>query len=137
MIQLGVYRDVLNRQSFRKYLHNANMKTNFTIVKKYLDYEKNENIQNIHLAKEEKKNTQSKTTIINQAEKEKKIKKMKSKVPTNLLEKEEKKINQWETVDHKSEKKNMESQIYIYLLLEDKYVKVEKSLLADENLKRI
>ena len=71
MIQLGVYKDVLNRQSFRKYLYNAKMKTNFTIVKKYLDNKKNENIQNIHLAKEEKKNTESKTseflmTIINQ-----------------------------------------------------------------------
>ena len=56
------------------------------------------------------------------------------KVTLNLLEKEEKKINQWETVDHKLEKKNMESQMYIYLILEGKYVKVEKSLLADENL---
>ena len=84
VIQLGLYKDVLNRQSFQKYLYDANIKTNFTIVKKYLDYMKNtslkvanrkifnrEKIQNIHLAKEEKENTKPKTSefltkIINQ-----------------------------------------------------------------------
>ena len=59
VIQLGVYKDVLNRKSFKKYLYDVNIKTNFTIVK------------NLHLAKEEKENTKSKTSdflkkIINQ-----------------------------------------------------------------------
>ena len=56
--------------------------------------------------KRSKRKSNKAIAIINQAEKEKKIEKIIYKVPTNLIEKEEKN-NQQKTVDHESEKKNI------------------------------
>ena len=35
VIQLGMYKDVLNREAFKEYLYDMNIKTNFSVVKKY------------------------------------------------------------------------------------------------------
>ena len=69
VIQLGMYKDVLNRESFKDYLYDMNIKTNFSVVKKSNILLKIVNRKLLY--KEDKENTKLSTSdflkqIINQ-----------------------------------------------------------------------
>ena len=69
VIQLGMYKDVLNREAFKEYLYDMNIKTNFSVVKKYNILLKIVNRKLLY--KEDKENTKLNTSdflkkIINQ-----------------------------------------------------------------------